>query len=395
MELTYKNKLMTLFFALIPILSIYSSRINGFNLAEMILLFLCFFLLLHQFSSGKLNTSGSNRILGVLALYIVFSNLIIAIPNGIEIDLFVRTTRFLFYIYISSFLFTNYLNLDLLTRYISNVALFSTFYISLQYVFYHLFNRVLSGYASFWPLYSGHYAVQDFDYIYSTHLFRPTSIFLEPAGYSQYALVALTLYLMSKREKYMIKDLIIPIIISIGIILSTSAQGIILSVFVWAIFFYKNFRNMSFYAKTSMTSLLILLLLIFAKSNSSIVSDSISRISFGSSTGAFSARFSSYSYFFESMNVVERIVGLGFGTAPDGLWLASGAFILIGIGYIGFIIVNFFFLSSLIMSKSYVSKVLTILFWFMFFGTSMFTSYMFIFYIVIIINHDRNGLIYE
>lgn len=376
------------FIAFLPILSIYASGIPGVTLGDLGLILLFVFTAIDRRKDNVISCNDNTKIIRVfflLSFYYLFSFFCSAIlqPNPPIVDMAIRIIRFLFYILVLITISRKYFDYDITSNWVIRISIFAAFYVVIQYIFYYKFSYILSGYIKIFPIYLKRYSVIDYAARYESHFFRATSIFLEPAHYTQYAVLGLCFSLVGySQKKY--RSLIIPIIISAGIILSTSIQGITITALLW-LFWIPIIYS---YNKNKKGILFIYLILIFLPIimyfvlNSDIVQNALSRIFLSGGNQELSA----YNARFGGIEAISRLkgiftfIGMGFGQVPKNLWMNSAAYVWYGTGLIGIILTLYLLIKCFLVSKNLVSRLVCLIYFVLFFSSDIFNSYICVFY---------------
>ena len=372
------GKIFAFVIAILPFLAMYRSGVPGFSLADVVLVLCGFVVLLNL--SNKVNFCVADTTLffcglGFLLLFLFLSSLL---QGRIDVNCFIRTIRYLFYVAIV-FLVSSKSNLFFLKRMIVAISLVSTCYIIIQTILYDLFGVVLHGYFSVIPLYVDGYATLDYEHIYSSIMFRPTSFFLEPAHYARYVLIALCLIFFDGTT-VQTKKILWATFISFGILLSTSSQGYVIMLFLWLAFFAlkRNYIE-SVWLRNLVLGIVVFLPLCFlALLELDFVNNTINR-SFDndslSSNGAFGARMNGLFSFVE-LPMIYKIIGMGFGAVPK-VWVSSFGYWLYGTGvFVTVLYLAFMIKNSISLSKS--NKWVFVVFCLLFVSDDSFYSYMLI-----------------
>lgn len=175
-------------------------------------------------------------------------------------------------------------------------------------------------------------------------LFRPCGIFFEPAHMAEYCIVGLILSLFDKdRSKNYVS-----IIITIGIVLTTSGIGIALVSCVWAyrIISSRREKGAHFSGRTLVLILIAVVGVYIALSRMGILNILKYRFTFGSTGTGFSSRFSDVELAFNDFGTKEFLFGVGFDR-PNSFWLSGLFSVAWQIGILGlflqlFIIFGYF-----------------------------------------------------
>lgn len=375
------------FIAFLPIISIYASGIPGLTLGDVCLILLFFFSVISSKKSNTIGGTDKSRVIRtflILAFYYLVSFCCSTIlqPNPPIVEMSIRIIRFLFYIIVLLELSKKYFDYEIASKWVRRISVAATFYVVLQYILYFKYSYILKGYLQSIPIYLKEYSVIDYAERYQWHFFRASSFFLEPAHYAQFAVLGLCFALTGYTQKNQY-SLINAILISIGIILSTSIQGIIITAILWLIWIpviYSRNRN----KKGIMTVYILLVclpVLMYYMLGTDVVQNTLSRITEGKSQdmSAYNARFGGVTAI-NSLKGIFFLIGKGFGQVPEELWMNSAAYVWYGTGIIGIALTFYLLIKCFIVSKTYAAKLVCFIYLILFFSSDIFNSYMCIFY---------------
>jgi hypothetical protein len=234
-----KKRIFTLMIILFPIISIYSSPIEGASIAD-ILLILSFPI----FSIGliELDWPINKSFSFYLIYYIVFLvfNLFISLAlaeTGTFLVILLSSIKYILYLTFIALFTKTFLDKDLALKGLKNVSLFASGYLIIQYITYTVFGSYLPGTIPFLRLQSS--GIENLNSLYKQGFkIRMNSIFSEPAHFATYVLIFLVIDLMAPKKKT--KEYIPSIIVSIAILLSESSTGIITCGFIWFLWALKK-----------------------------------------------------------------------------------------------------------------------------------------------------------
>ena len=371
-----EKTIFSLFLALYPVLCVYRGIFN-FTIGDLILI--CWFI--YSLRYPIMYDSRMNSVI-IFSFYagfflvfnIVFSN-ITATFNTVA--LLLRFVKFVFY------MTCVFIDLKIFSKAIVVIATIAVGIVILQYISFYLMNQVLLGFIPGLPVYLEEYTEIDYDIFYSNQ-FRPAAIFVEPAALSQYLAAALVCTLFIRKVFFGIKKLIFCLIISMGILLSTSAQGIVYLLLIYGSFIFweiKRKRNIVF------VLLAIISIGVVLYNNTEYVRNGINRLLYGED--AANARFGAYAYCI-SLDIGPLLIGYGYGTTYNGEYFAGAAYIWYGCGFIGLILsINIFF-SFYHRAMNRLEKVMCLLFCVMFIGTGLFYNYMLFWYFSMMLLSKKN-----
>lgn len=211
-------------------LSIYSSGLSGFAISDVLLLAVAFYVL---FCRKSINIHFA---IFPFLIYIIFNSLFQSEDTSELLRTFRYVTYLLFVVLFAKRFFVYHLALDLYIK----IAVFATFFLFVQFILYNTVHFYLPGYLPFLEL--NREGVTEYTeniYYASEATQRMRSIFTEPAHYAAYVLICLLL-LMVEGNKKQIK---IILFLTLGIVISASATGILSAAFCWMYFIFKLFRN--------------------------------------------------------------------------------------------------------------------------------------------------------
>ncbi len=153
------------------------------------------------------------------------------------------------------------------------------------------------------------------------YIFRPMSVFLEPA-YCGYYLVPAVILLLFSRNEITKKSLRVALIITVSIILTTSITGIISVVAVWGVFVFKGHKYMNAKIRKYflLFSCLVIVAFIFVLSQDAVqfsILRKLSQLRNTNSSSSTSMRLFRGWDFFTNMRFGNQILGCGFGHLGD------------------------------------------------------------------------------
>lgn len=260
-------------------------------------------------------------------------------------------------------------------------ALFTTsvvvcVFLFFQYIMYYGAGTVVLGRIPGLTVYLQEYLELDYETIYS-YSFRPSSLFLEPANFCQFMVVPLGLALFSKNTTGK-KRIFYIIIFTLGMLLSTSAQGMLYLAVVYIAYFLRGTTKKSM-AAVFITIAIIAALIMYSEVD--VVKTAVDRLF---NENAVDARFGSYSYL-KTMEGIHIVLGYGYGVVPEEEFLAGAAYIIYGCGMFGFAFACLMFYELYKRATGNKAKTVCFIFFVALFGTSIFYNYMLFWYISIIL----------
>ncbi len=348
-------KIFTAITVLLPILSVYLSPIEGVDLGTFIVLL--FGLLCLKKRSLKFSLHAG---LTIVMAYTLFYSLLITIMPDTTLysstsSIISRLFRFILMLIIMIGVgTTNYVDREKLIKFLRIVSLIVAVYAILQLIFFHFTGLKLIN--TFGPTKQGvifHAELHEFERVY-----RPPSLFLEPSS-AVYYLVPYLCYALFYKEmdmKLLRRNLYDALIISLGILCTTSGQGFLVIVLCWSIWLLRQIYQKHF--KKALIPLFVIILMqllgIFPD-----IDYTISRISApDDGISAIDARAGGYDAF-EGLDSIHQIFGTGFGNYDETIYYSSFADILFCTGICGLILV-LAFLFSLFIKGQFYQKILVI-----------------------------------
>lgn len=382
------HKVFSIFLALYPVLCIYKA-FGNFTIGDVILMGF----ITVEIIKGKCfkNIVPLFIIYGIYIFIAQQLNFITTSDNGIIPQISaatIRALKLLFYIFAIVCIAGSYLfDYSVFKKWLIIIGLVASFFLFYQYIMYFGFGRIVLGQIPGLEVYLKEYIESNLDYeTFYSYSFRPCSIFLEPAMLAQYMIVPLSILLFSKG---VIRGrAIYTVICSLAIILSTSGQGVLYLAIVFTYFSLAYIKRKSV---SILVAILIISLSIVAYEIIEPFSAAVDRLVLGED--AQDARLGAYSYCF-NLNSWDSIFGKGYGCIPNGLYMSGGAYVWYGAGLIGLLLAICLFIQVYFKNNITESRVLTILFFTMLWGTALFYNYMFFWFFTIIIAISHPAISY-
>lgn len=332
-----RKQICSLTVVLLPILSIYKSPIRAIDLGT----FMVIAVLGLGFIVGWNRSRDYKAIvrLDIWALYIGYIIMITGVSLLSDVH-YANPATYVFrliknLIFIAFTLFIcrkGFFDLNYAFKYYGIAVMIATLVIYLQFICYAFFRYDLAGYNPNWAAVEG--------YVYrasnlATGYFRPTSIFYEPAHYFEYVSISLVLYLIYSEDS---KDLIKAVLITLGVMFSTSGQGIVFTGFIWGIWFLKALKKMTRKKAMSILSAVILLAMTGCYfMYSQYGRQAIARILSPGESAIISGRSDGYVQL-QTFSALECIFGRGYGNYTS-TFFSSWSFNLYCLGIVGTVIV--------------------------------------------------------
>ena len=372
-------KIFSIFMALYPLLCLYEG-FGGVTIGD---LFLLVFFLIFIFRNCYIKIdvrTGAIILFALYAIILLLFNLILtdAASQFGASALLIRVFKFTFYMFSALLFGGKFLDLNIFRKTFVCCSIVASLFLFLQYVFYYGLGSVLIGQIPGLPLHLEEYSSIDYGYIYQFQ-FRPCSFYLEPAMFAQTTIVALSLVLFDHSVSHKIRKIVYATILTISVVLCTSGQGILYLVVVYLIYIFKGMKSK---VGALIFAIILLCIVIIAFNNSDVFYNAVDRLL--NNENASDARLDSYKDCFE-LSGLDVLFGKGYGTTSNGVFMAGAAYIWYGCGLFGLFIIMFVFLSLFIKANNILSRVFCVLFFIMFFGTSLFYNYMAFWYFSLIL----------
>lgn len=323
--------------ALLPNVAIYASGVPGINLGELALITVIGLIALTSVSVVRGSAARLAPGLHLVAAYagiVTMSTLLFA--DSAAVTVVPRLLRFVFYLLVVDVASRRYFNASLGMKVVVGVAAANTAVIAIQSIIYNRFGVVWRGWLPFLSLYTEAYAKDDSSALYTQLFYRPTGLFLEPAHYSQYALLALVVVLFRWNER--VFGLLLAVVFTAGIALSTSGQGILIVVLVWAIYFARlasHYRNPLNVVALVIVLPLLVVFVLPQLMGIAVVQNGLSRLGPELNSQAITGRSEGYLAVASQESVLRTLFGSGIGNTPEGVWFASDAYLLYCLGIVG------------------------------------------------------------
>lgn len=379
------KKIYTLLIAIYPIFSYYGTFINQISISDLLAIFFVLISIFYFMNNPiKINKSIHLLLYSLISLFVVISFVSL---NDIE-DTFWSGMRYSFellLLVIYSYLF---FDLKIGKKTIIRIAYFSSIYLIFQYLLSLLFNIYLPAGIPF--LKSNNESMIEFVNELEKYggLYRPRSLFSEPAHYCQYVILALVIILFDN-WKTQIKEIIT---ICIGIIISASTLGIISTLFVFIIFILDKMRKKRYFVQPIyliITVLIVILsIFIFIRSPQyNYVLDN--KINTSGGLMSDSRVVNNLWIFNQNYSSIELLFGHGLGQI--NVYLSSFPKWYWTFGIIGIVELIFFIVYNFNKGNR-ISKIICIIFLFECFGSELLLGYYFMIYFSFILancNDDK------
>lgn len=293
-------------------------------------------------------------------------------------SLIFRLAKFIFYMVCVFTCARTYFDFKVFRKTISVVAIVASIFLFFQYFMFHVFSRIVLGHIPGLTLYLEEYSALDYQRFF-TYVFRPSSFFLEPGMYSQFMIVAIVLAMFfSDLPKGYIRTINI-ILLTVGILMTTSGQGIMYLAIVYSVFGMIKIKNrvvkIAFFGSCAIIGFV-------GYSKLDFVRVAVDRLLFSES--AFDARLSSFQNVFDMIGL-RALFGYGYGVTPSNVWMSGAAYIWYGCGLFGLVLAIAIFVTFYRNARNTTARLICFLFLVMFFGTALFYNYMLFWYFAVIL----------
>lgn len=168
------------------------------------------------------------------------------------------------------------------------------------------------------------------------NVYRPPSFFLEPSGVT-YFLTPFLCYILFRQKKFKIRDLLVAVVVTAGMLVTTSGQALLVIALCWGIWGAMQLKSKNF------GGIVIVLICAFLLVKNIDVGYTISRITTDEELNALDARSTGYDMVKE-MPPVKLLFGNGYGNYDETIYYSSFAEIIFCTGIIGLLLVLFFYL---------------------------------------------------
>ena len=305
------ESLFTFLVVLLPFLYQYKSPVSSISFGEFVLVPLALFFLFIDFKGTirYLPFNGMYTYFGIALLMTLFA----AIQPHFSFSSFI--TVFLRIIYYSILIYVAYqhFNIDYALKIAINLAILFSLYALLQFTV-HRFSGIILPTVIFKAWVFEAEAGLRLDYeSYYRWTYRSSSLFLEPSYFAAFCSVGLSSSLFSLEENK--NNFFKSLIISLGIVVSTSSAGLVILIINWFAYFYK----MYFKSKRRITYKALLITITFVGFaiyvfSSSLAETLLARTATG---GSFGQRVMRGFIISEHMNFQQKLIGVGINNLGD------------------------------------------------------------------------------
>lgn len=216
------------------------------------------------------------------------------------------------------------------------------------------------------------------------NVYRPPSFFLEPSGVT-YFLTPLLCYILFRHKEMTTNDYLIAVVLTIGMIVSTSGQGLLVIALCWGLWVLSRILTMRI---TGIIVALICATLFFHYYD---VSYSFSRITTNDELNAVDARTGGYDLF-KSLSGNDLLFGTGFGNYDEHVYYSSFAEILFCTGVLGLLIVLSFY-AILFIRGVYYQRVLVLASLLLMVGGGIYTATYLCLYLPLMLPKNKRYLV--
>ena len=374
-KITVLEKLFSVFLAVYPLLCIYKAFYK-FTIGDVLLMF---FLVLGVMKPFKIDfrVLSIGAFVGFTAFAFILNMVIFQSMESLAIPSYaLRLIKLVFYLLCAVINGKAFFKTKYFERAIFITSVVACVFLFFQYAMFYGTGNIVLGRIPGLTIYLQEYMELDYETIYSYN-FRPSSLFLEPANFCQFMVVPLALSLFSKNISR--KERIFYIVVfTLGMLLSTSAQGMLYLAIVYVAYFIRGTKRKSFIVVFMAIAVIIVFVMY---SEVSVIKTAVDRLFNENAVGA---RFGSYSYL-ETMEGIHLVLGYGYGVVPEDEFLAGAAYIIYGCGMFGFAAVLLMFYELYKRACGNKGRLVCFIFFVALFGTSIFYNYMLFWYISIIL----------
>ena len=323
------RKFCTFVSVLLPILGTYGFFSKNITFADLAIVIMLIFSMIVSFKTRKLSISSKDFL--IFVLWCIFSTVLASVLyHGLFSNItLMQIIKLIVYSAAILIISIKYFDFDLAKKFYTKIVIILSIIVFVQYFIY-----LING--SFYPwvinskLFPAIYVNDDYFsgaylYILGGSIYRPSSIFSEPALFAQFVTPCLVLNMFSEDGK---KKYFILLTITLATFIGKSANGIIYIIIIWISYIlikmYSALKQKKIKLKTSLIFILLLLFvfspiivpkmndLLFGKENYSLISR-ISEINDVKGETSGSMRIARGWQIYSKMNFKEKITGIGIG----------------------------------------------------------------------------------
>lgn len=355
-----RSRLITVLVILSPLFNVYEMGTLPISLGEFVLILTSLYAFALIIRKRQMTLKKVSGIYFFFTLFVLFVSLLFRMLYFPEIDNYFISKSLQMIVYLIPLLLVpSFFDTDYGKKIFVNISVILSVFLLVQYASSMILHRQIPGLLNGVRLnYNMEYASEYYGYLNFHNIYRPSSLFIEPAHFAQYVSFGLLMSLFSKSKRLFI----IPILLSGALLISGSAiafVGVAFSWMMWYWFYYvKNAKNYNgFFIIIVITGISIAI-----ASRTDILTKFLYRLSTigdqTSSTG--SLRILRGFYIYSLLPIQNKLLGLGYGniqafligngirTPYDGDLLVGNdymnsiAYILCGGGLVGIILFSYF-----------------------------------------------------
>lgn len=355
------SKLYTWALVLLPLVSIYGISEINLDFGTLALLLLLPFVINEQ---GKIVLE--KRIVFPWLLYAIYIVISLYFPtifgketyltNG---SLYVRAFKNILYIFILILSTSRgIINKDYFVQIYLKITKICTYYIFIQAALYYTIRFNLPGYINMMLVAEGYGERLD---VTSFSLFRPTSLFYEPAHFFEYVIIGVIIYLFRYKETPK-NDIFNAIFLALGIVLSTSGMGILTIAGIFGFWLLQQLSRTKFIrVRKEIFFLTVIGLIAVAFFLQSGFGQSVLSRLFdtGTNYSALDGRTEIYERIF-SFDTGRVLLGSGYGNVLEHYFYPSWAFNLWCLGIIGSFVIVILYLLAYFQSRVTIAKIIVL-----------------------------------
>ncbi|BCK43657.1 hypothetical protein DAT299_12210 [Streptococcus suis] len=355
------SKLYTWALVLLPLVSIYGISEINLDFGTLALLLLLPFVINEQ---GKIVLE--KRIVFPWLLYAIYIVISLYFPtifgketyltNG---SMYVRAFKNILYIFILILSTSRgIINKDYFVQIYLKITKICTYYIFIQAALYYTIRFNLPGYINIMLVAEGYGERLD---VTSFSLFRPTSLFYEPAHFFEYVVIGVIIYLFRYKETPK-NDIFNAIFLAFGIVLSTSGMGILTIAGIFGFWLLQQLSRTKFIrVRKEIFFLTVIGLIAVAFFLQSGFGQSVLSRLFdtGTNYSALDGRTEIYERIF-SFDTGRVLLGSGYGNVLEHYFYPSWAFSLWCLGIIGSSVIVILYLLAYFQSRVTIAKIIVL-----------------------------------
>lgn len=419
-ECSTLSNIYTALITILPITSVYAVPfLSAVSLGELLLILLIPLMLIVQVKKGtRLNLKNPLLIYLFYALVSTMfaSTLLQIVYNDYDIsNMIFRVVRDLFYFLLILLWGKDFFNFTVGKKFLMCISKVASIFMIIQFVVYQFFNISIPGYIPGikTTISGGILSNELVDKFLNTALqdgyLRVYGFFSEPAAAAQFLSVALLLIFFFAESNRI--DFKWAIILSVAIVLTFSVSGYITLIFCWGIMFIKAKKSKKTKNICIIIAAFLCLLVPFALVNDNIKGVFLRLVSLfnGENTQNSAAlRVLRGPAFFLDMPLFYQIFGSGFGNFDDFKaaymintvyeqtteYLNTNAYVAISSGVIGLLLyIRGIWKNT--KGKRFFAKTVALLVFLLGFACSLYSSPIYVIYLLLIINCPKEGVLYD